>query len=236
MAWHTDLLRPDVASCYDISLNFYWWLERVAGRWLVRVMPLRVAIASDGAPVERLPAEAVDTLVAFLTEHWPKAAPDVLRILLEHPGQQLLHDGEPGLPVELTPAQRAFIIETTEALKGYERRIFMARIVQVLQMNQRHAAKTFRWCRNTLRKGVCELESGARYPDRYSDRGRRCVEARLPDLLADIRDIQAASPLFRVTVDTVRRRLVQKGYRAEKLPCDRTIYDRVSQVLDEGLF
>jgi hypothetical protein len=233
-AWRADLLRIDEPD-YDVTLSFSWWLERADGRWQVRVMPQCVTIVSDGALVERLPAKAVDALVAFLVKHWPKAAPDMLRILLEHPELKLLQ-GEPRQAFELTLAQRDFIIGTARSLKGFERRIFMARVVQVLNMSQRHAAKTFRWCRNTLRKGARELKSGARYPDRYSDKGRRCVETRLPDLLVDIKDIQAAVPFFRVTVNTVRLELVRKGYCVEKLPCDRTIYDRILQALDQGLF
>jgi hypothetical protein len=221
--WCADLLRTEL-NHYNITLDFYWWLEHADGRWQLRVTPQCITIVSgspSGAPVERLPDDAVDALVAFLAAHWPGVSPDVLRILLEHPEWKLQDHSElRQCSVELTLAQRDFIIGTARSLKGFERRVFMARTVQVLNMSQRHAAKTFRWNRCTLRKGVRELGSGVRYPDRYSARGRRGLKHHLPHLLDDIQDVLDAFPRFCVTISQIQAELVtQRGYSEEELPC-----------------
>lgn len=52
-------------------------------------------------------------------------------------------------------------IETAKALKGSDRRQFMARIVKSLGYGgQSYAAREFGWGRNTIAKGTGELESG----------------------------------------------------------------------------
>jgi hypothetical protein len=172
-------------------------------------------------------------LVAFLGEHWPKAAPDVLRILLEH-SEWKLWRYEPRWRIEITAKQRDFIIKAAKSLKGRERRMFMARVVRVLgKGGQRRAEQEFGWSRGTIRRGMHDLKSG------FSDHltaGRKRAEDFLPDLLHDIRIILADNPRFLVPVSKIREELItRKGYRREDLPSDETIRKR-RNLIDKRLF
>ena len=62
--------------------------------------------------------------------------------------------------MELTPEVKALLNETARALKGADRRLFMARTVKVLGPGgQRKAERELGWDRKTIRKGTRELES-----------------------------------------------------------------------------
>lgn len=138
--------------------------------------------------------------------------------------------------MELTAELKATYIETAKALKGSERRVFMARIVKSLGYGgQNLAEKEFGWCRNTIRKGREELESGIAIKDNFSARGRKKAEEKLPNLLEDISAIvdgqSQIDPTFqttrlytRLSAAEVRKQLIaQKGYTDEELPCEETI-------------
>jgi hypothetical protein len=63
--------------------------------------------------------------------------------------------------MELTPEIKSLLIETAKDLKGSARRLFMARTVKVLGKDgQRKAERELGWDRQTIRKGMRELESG----------------------------------------------------------------------------
>jgi hypothetical protein len=92
----------------------------------------------------------------------------------------------------LTDELKATYSETAQALKGSDRRVFMARIVKALgRGGQSRAAREWGWCRDTVRKGMRELESGRRLTDHFGARGRKKAEEKLPNLLADIGSIVA---------------------------------------------
>ncbi len=106
--------------------------------------------------------------------------------------------------MELTETLKGIFKETAKALKGSDRRLFMARIVKSLgKGGQRRAEAELGWNRRTVRKGSRELKSGLRCYDNFSTRGRKPAEVHLPDLLADIEAIaEAASqtdPTFKTT-------------------------------------
>jgi hypothetical protein len=145
--------------------------------------------------------------------------------------------------VELTEALKATYSETAQALKGSDRRVFMAGIVKSLgRGGQRQAARELGWCRATIRKGMRELESGQRLGDNYSARGRKKAEEKLPNLLVDIRAIvdgqSQTDPTFhstrlytRLSAAEVRRQLIQqKGYRDGELPTEETIRVKLNQL------
>lgn len=136
----------------------------------------------------------------------------------------------------LSEAEQATYIETAQVLKGSDRREFMARVVKSLGPGgQRRAEAVLGWNRQTIRKGMHELESGLRCVDAYSARGRKPAEAHLPHLLEDIQAIVAGQsqtdPTFettrlytRLSAAQVRQQLIeQKGYRDERLPTEETI-------------
>ena len=126
----------------------------------------------------------------------------------------------------LDGAFTATLVETAKVLRGAQRRLFMARTVRALgRGGQRQAEAEFGWSRVTVRKGMAELDSGITCRDDASQRGRPRAEERLPNLLADIKDIvtgqSQADPRFRtlrlytrLTAEEVRRQLLaRKGYR-----------------------
>ncbi|MFZ4816498.1 MAG: ISAzo13 family transposase [Phototrophicaceae bacterium] len=137
---------------------------------------------------------------------------------------------------EISELLKQTYIATVKALKGSERCQFMARIAKSLgDGGQSHAAREFHWGRNTIAKGMKELESGIPIADNVSARGRKKAEEKLPNLLTDIRDIvdgaSQTDPTFqstrlycRLSAAEVRRQLIaQKGYREEVLPSEETI-------------
>lgn len=143
----------------------------------------------------------------------------------------------------LDDAMKATLVETARGLRGAQRRLFMARAVRALgHGGQRRAEADFGWCRVTIRKGMHELESGITCQDAFSSRGRLLAEERLPNLLADVKDVvtaqSQADPRFRtlrlytrLTAEEVRRQLIaQKGYRDGELPCVRTIRTKLDDL------
>src|SRR6266571_5666014 len=92
-----------------------------------------------------------------------------------------------GTLMELTEEIKALLWNTAKDLKGSARRLFMARTVQALgEGGQRLAERELGWNRETIRKGMHELERGIVCLDAFSSRGRKRSEEHLPNLLSDI--------------------------------------------------
>jgi len=144
---------------------------------------------------------------------------------------------------EVSETLKQTYIATAKALKGSERRQFMARIVKSLGYGgQSYAAREFDWGRNTIAKGMKELESGVPIQDKFSTRGRKKAEEKLPNLLTDIQSIvdgaSQTDPTFqstrlycRLSAAEVRRQLIQqKGYADEDLPGEETIRVKLNEL------
>jgi hypothetical protein len=138
--------------------------------------------------------------------------------------------------MELTDSLKALFIETSKALKGSSRRLFMARTVKELGLGgQRRAERELGWNRITIRTGTYELKSGCICLDAFSARGRKRAEVHLPHLLDDIRVIvdgqSQTDPQFRtqrlytrLSAAEVRRQLIaHQGYQDTELPTVQTI-------------
>lgn len=145
--------------------------------------------------------------------------------------------------MQLTDEFKATLNETQAMLNGYERRHFMAQIVETVFGGQpSHAERELGWNRTTLRKALHELHGAFCYIDRYHDRGRKKSEEHLPALLTDIGAIVDAQsqtdPTFRTTrlytrlsAAEVRQQLIeQKGYQDDELPCTATIGNKLNQL------
>jgi transposase len=143
--------------------------------------------------------------------------------------------------IRLTDGVKALYIKTATKLKGSDRRQFMAEVVRGLGIGgQTLAERELGWNRRTIRKGMQELSSGEPIVDGYARSGRKRIEEKLPDLLADIQalvDPQAQTdPSFKTTrlysrlsVAEVRRQLIeQKGYEDEALPSVETLRRRLN--------
>ncbi len=90
----------------------------------------------------------------------------------------------------MRPEIREVLNETQASLSGYQRRHFMAQIVQTMFAGSpMKAHKELGWNRVTLAKALKELAGGFCYIDRYYARGRKRAEEHLPALLNDIGEI-----------------------------------------------
>jgi hypothetical protein len=125
---------------------------------------------------------------------------------------------------------------TRAGLSGYERRHFMAKVVETMFAGSpMKAHKELGWNRVTLTKALKELKDGFCYIDRYYARGRKRAEEHLPALLDDMREIadrySQTDPTFRttrqytrLTTAALRRQLIdEKGYTDAQLPSEETI-------------
>src|SRR5213594_4437563 len=88
--------------------------------------------------------------------------------------------------MELTDSIKSLFVETAQSLKGSARRLFMARTVKELGPGgQRRAERDLGWSRVTTRTGTHALASGFTCLDAFAARGRKRVEAHVPQLLSD---------------------------------------------------
>jgi hypothetical protein len=144
---------------------------------------------------------------------------------------------------EITKAEEILYRETAKILKGTDRRVFMARVVETLGYGgQYYVEREFNWSHETIKKGNQELETGKAIIDNFSARGMKRVEARLANFSNDIKDIvdgeAQTDPTFkttelftRLTSKEVRKQLiVQKGYTDEELPTEETIRKRLNEL------
>lgn len=139
------------------------------------------------------------------------------------------------MQMEITPSTRKIWQETLTQLKGPERRRFMAAVVKSMgRGGAAWAKRELGWDRTTIRKGMHELESGIVCIDNTKARGRKGFAAKLPNLQEDLRAIAEAScqtdPTFRttqlyrrLTAAEAKRQLIEKGYKEEELPAERTL-------------
>lgn len=134
------------------------------------------------------------------------------------------------------PEMIPVLIDAAKALKGGQKRLFMAKAVQAMgRGGQRWAQEHLGWCRETIRKGTHELRTGMTCLDAFHCRRRKPAEEHLPRLLDDIRSIadgqSQADPKFqtnrlftRISAAEVRRQLIAtKGYTDAELPTQQTI-------------
>jgi hypothetical protein len=141
------------------------------------------------------------------------------------------------------PEMIPVLIDAAGALKCSQRRLFMAKTVRAMgRGGQRWALEHLGWCRDTIRKGMHELDSGMTCVDAFSSRRRKSAEDHLPGLLDDIRDIVdgecQADPRFqtdrlfiRISAAEVRRRLItRKGYTDERLPTQQAINTKLNML------
>jgi DNA-binding protein Fis len=145
-----------------------------------------------------------------------------------------------GIAVELTDPVKQYLRESAAALRGFDRRHFLARTVRLLgRGGQRRAEREIGWNRVTLRKALREFDGGIRCADAFCLRGRPRAEEALPGLLDDIRAVvdgqSQADPTFatarlytRLTAAEVRRQVaLRRGIDAGLLPCPETFRRKI---------
>ncbi len=142
-----------------------------------------------------------------------------------------------------SPEMIPVLIDTAKALKGSQRRTFMARTVDAMgRGGQIWAEAHLGWNRQTIRKAMHELRSGMTCLDAFHCRRRKSSEEHLPGLLDDIRSIadgqSQADPKFRtdrlftrISAAEVRRQLIAtKGYTDAELPTQQTINTKMNRL------
>ncbi len=136
----------------------------------------------------------------------------------------------------MTPELKTTFVETAKALKGHQRRLFLARTVKSLgRGGMKYAREELGWNEETIRKGQKELETGIECIDATNQRGRKRAEEKLPNLIRDIKEIvdsqsqidgtfQTERLYTRLSAAEVRRQLIiQKKYEDKELPTAKTI-------------
>jgi hypothetical protein len=120
----------------------------------------------------------------------------------------------------MTPELKTTFVETAKALKGHQRRLFLARTVKSLgRGGMKYAREELGWHEETVRKGQKELKTGIECIDALNQRGRKRAEENLPNLLTDIREIvdsqsqidgtfQTERLYTRLSAEEVRRQLI----------------------------
>ncbi len=121
-------------------------------------------------------------------------------------------------------------------LRGHQRRLFMAEVaLQVCAGNSRQAERRFGWGRDTVNKGLQELQQSIRCLENFSARGRPRWEEQDPQRAEDIRAIVEphthADPELKserrytnlTAQETLEQLQTQKGYVKEDLPSARTM-------------
>jgi Rhodopirellula transposase DDE domain len=136
----------------------------------------------------------------------------------------------------------ALIRSGAQRLTGYQRRLFQAEVATALCGGcARHAERRFGWGRETVEKGLHELQHGLRCLENFAARGRQRSEEREPHLAADIRaivephsyadpELKSSRRYSNLSAAEVREALVMKGYPQEELPSERTMRDILNRM------
>lgn len=127
-------------------------------------------------------------------------------------------------------------------LTGFQRRAFLAEVALTLcDGNPRRAERRFGWRRQTVQTGLGEAQTGIRCVENFVARKRPRSEERNPQLAADIREIveprTQADPELKSTrrysnlsAGEVRQALLDKGYRDDQVPKERTLRDILNRL------
>jgi hypothetical protein len=128
-------------------------------------------------------------------------------------------------------------------LLGHERRLFMAEVaLKLCDGNARKAERRFGWGRETVNKGLHELQQDIRCLENFPARGRPRWEDKDPQLAQDIRAIVEPHTQADPELKTARRYSnlsaaevlealqAKKGYAPEDLPSQRTMRDILNRM------
>jgi len=124
-------------------------------------------------------------------------------------------------------------------LKGSARRMYLVQLALDLGDGGKSlVSRELGISRQTLRKGIREVESGEAQVDNFQARGRKPLEETNPGMLEHIREIidgaSQIDPKFtstrlytRLSAKEVRKQLLKRGYTEEELPTNQTIFNKM---------
>jgi hypothetical protein len=136
----------------------------------------------------------------------------------------------------------ALIRSGARRLTGYQRRLFQAEVATALCGGcARQAERRFGWGRETVEKGLHELQHGLRCLENFAARGRQRSEQKDPQLAADIRaivephtyadpELKSSRRYSNLAAAEVLEALITKGYPKEELPSERTLRDILNRM------
>jgi len=137
----------------------------------------------------------------------------------------------------------ALLQQGANRLQGHERRLFMAEVsLKLCAGNARQTERRFGWGRETVDKGLHELQQGVRCLENSSARGRPRLEVKTPQLAEDIRaivephtqadpELKSARRYSNLSAANVLEALrIKKGYAPENLPSQRTMRDILNRM------
>ncbi len=141
------------------------------------------------------------------------------------------------------PCADALLRLAASRLTGHPRRLFVAEVtLQLCGGSARRAERRFHWGRDTVTKGLRELQQGIQCLDNFQARGRPRLEDQKPQLAQDIRELAEphthADPELRserryanLSAEEMWTLLqTQKGYAKEALPSVRTMRDIMNRL------
>lgn len=129
-----------------------------------------------------------------------------------------------------------------QRLKGHQRRLFLAEATQALcRCNARQAEERFGWGRETVQKGLHELQQGMRCLENFAGRARPRWEEKHPQLAADIRaiveprtqadpELKSSRRYTNLSAKELREALLAKGYDPANTPKERTLRDILNRL------
>jgi hypothetical protein len=136
----------------------------------------------------------------------------------------------------LTEKITSTLKDAAQKLTGSTKRAFIAKVTQdYFDGSARNAESHMGWSRQTVHKGLKEVETGFVCIDNYAARGRKKTEEQSQNLKADMHDLlqdkSQIDPTFRSTFSyarisarAVREALIrEKGYHEKDLPSRQTI-------------
>lgn len=138
----------------------------------------------------------------------------------------------------------SLLVVAAKKLKGFERRKFLGRCCKELcDHSPRKTEERFGWGRQTVAKGMRELESNEPEPraDEGKRRGRLSWEQKNPQLAIDIQlivephthsdpELKTSRQYANLSAGEVREALIETGYDKSQLPAERTIRDILNRM------
>lgn len=136
----------------------------------------------------------------------------------------------------LVDCYEALLQTAANRLTGHQRRLFLAEVaLKLCDGNVRQAERRFGWGRDTIAKGLQELQQGIRCVENFVARGRPRREEQHPQLAQDIRAIvephTQADPELKShrrytnlsAAEVLQALQTEKGYAAKDLPKARSM-------------
>jgi hypothetical protein len=137
----------------------------------------------------------------------------------------------------------ALLQAAAKRLRGHQRRLFLAEVtVELCDGNTRKAERRFGWGRDTIAKGLHELQQGIRCVENFVARGRPRWEEEVPQRAHDIRalvepftqadpELKSERRYTNLTAKELRQQLHSKcGYAEQDLPGERSLRDILNRM------